>query len=67
MYRKIIVYDRKTGDFAMYINGELIGFAPTYLQGEARLNKLVYDLLTKPGTVLPSIEPSAPSDDACVA
>ena len=47
MYRKMIQYDRKTGDFAMYINGDLIGYAATYLQAETTLNKLVYELLTK--------------------
>ncbi|HYF61828.1 MAG TPA: hypothetical protein VD886_03385 [Herpetosiphonaceae bacterium] len=48
MYRKMIVYDRKTGDFAMYLNGELVGYAATYLQAESNLNKLVYELLAKP-------------------
>ena len=47
MYRKLIVYDRKTKDFAMHLNGELVGYATTYLQAEAVLNKLVYELLTK--------------------
>ena len=77
MYRKQIVYDRKTKDFAYYLNGELVGYAATYLLAEQTLNKLVYDLLSKPGTVGPSVESpaletSAPhddiaSDDACVA
>ncbi len=49
MYRKMIVYDRKTGDFAMYLDGELVGYAPTYLDAETRLNQLVYQLLTKTG------------------
>lgn len=48
MYRKMIVYDRKTGDFAMYLNGELVGYAANYLQAESNLNKLVYELLSKP-------------------
>lgn len=46
MYRKTIVYDRKSRDFAMYLNGELVGYAPTYLQAEATLNQLVYELLS---------------------
>jgi hypothetical protein len=46
MYRKMIVYDRKSRDFAMYLNGELVGYAPTYLQAEASLNQLVYELLS---------------------
>jgi hypothetical protein len=48
MYRKMIVYDRKSRDFAMYLNGELVGYAATYLQAESTLNKLVYELLAKP-------------------
>lgn len=49
MYRKMIVYDRETRDFAMYLNGELVGYAPTYLEAEIQLNKLVYELLARPG------------------
>lgn len=48
MYRKMIVYDRKTRDFALFLNGELVGYAATYLEGEAQLNKLVYELLSRP-------------------
>ena len=48
MYRKMIVYDRKTKDFALYLNGELVGYAPTYLEAESILNKLVYELLARP-------------------
>lgn len=48
MYRKMIVYDRKTRDFAMYLDGELVGYAPTYLQAESTLNQLVYELLARP-------------------
>lgn len=47
MYRKMIVYDRKTRDFACYINAELVGYAATYVEAESLLNKLVYELLTK--------------------
>ncbi len=70
MYRKVIVRDRITKDFAMYLNGELIGYAPSYFQAETRLNKLVYDLLSKPGTVAPKAAAPADdiaADDACVA
>jgi hypothetical protein len=45
-YRKMIVYDRKSRDFAMYLNGELVGYSPTYLQAEAALNQLIYELLS---------------------
>lgn len=61
MYRKTIVYDRKSKDFAMYLNGELVGYQPTYLQAEATLNQLVYELLAS--KVVPScIEAATPSD-----
>jgi hypothetical protein len=54
MYRKLISYDRKTGDFAMYLNGELVGYAATYLQAESNLNKLVYELLSRPSAPAPA-------------
>lgn len=47
MYRKMIVYDRKTRDFALYLNGELVGYAATYLEAESKLNRLVYELLSR--------------------
>lgn len=46
-YKKMIVYDRKTKDFAMYLNGDLVGYASTYLQAKAVLDQLVYELHTK--------------------
>lgn len=48
MYRKEIVYDRETRDYAMYLDGELVGFAPTYHAAEVRLDELVFSLLTHP-------------------
>lgn len=45
MYRKQIVYDRETKDFAMYLDGELVGYARTYLEAEVTLDQLVYELL----------------------
>lgn len=46
MYRKEIVYDRETRDFAMYLDGELVGFARTYHEAEVDLDSLVFDLLS---------------------
>lgn len=46
MYRKEIVYDRETRDYAMYLDGELIGFARTYHEAETTLDQIVYELLT---------------------
>ena len=45
-WRKMVVYDRKTGLFAMYLNGEYLGDADTYIIAEHQLNKFVYWLLS---------------------
>lgn len=45
MYRKHIVYDRESRDYAMYLDGELIGFARTYQEAEVTLDQLVFELL----------------------
>ena len=44
MYRKQIIHDRTTRDYAMYLNGELVGFARTYREAEAALNQLIFKL-----------------------
>lgn len=46
MYKKEIVYDRETRDYAMYLDGELIGFAGTYHAAEVALDQLVFTLLS---------------------
>ena len=46
MYRKEIVYDRETRDYAMYLDGELVGFARTYPEAEATLDSLVFELIS---------------------
>lgn len=45
MYEKEIIYDPETRDFAMYLDGELVGFARTYQEAEQTLDELVYELL----------------------
>ncbi|MEM8532317.1 MAG: hypothetical protein AAGF95_15845 [Chloroflexota bacterium] len=45
MYRKHIVYDRETKDYAMYLDGELIGFARTFAEAEVTLDQLVFELM----------------------
>jgi hypothetical protein len=45
MYTQEIIYDPETRDFAMYLDGELVGFARTYQEAEQALNELVYELL----------------------
>lgn len=46
MYRKEIVWDRETKDFAMYLDNELIGFARTYHEAEVTLDQVVFELLS---------------------
>jgi len=45
MYRKEIVYDRATRDYAMFLDKELVGFARTYHEGEVTLDQLVFELI----------------------
>lgn len=46
MYRKEIVYDRDTRDYACYLDGELFGFQRTYHEAEICLDQLVFELLS---------------------
>ena len=46
MYRKEIVFDRETRDYAMYLDGELVGFARTYHEAEVTLDQLVFELIS---------------------
>jgi hypothetical protein len=43
---KHIAYDPETRDYAMYLDGQLVGFARTYHEAEITLDQLVYDQLT---------------------
>lgn len=45
MYEREIIYDPETRDFAMYLDGELVGFARTYVDAEQTLDEIVYELL----------------------
>jgi len=45
MGRKLIVYDRSTRDYAIYLDGELVGYARSYLEAEAVLDQLHLELL----------------------
>jgi hypothetical protein len=42
---KEITYDRVTGDFALYLYGEFVGYAFTFAEGERTLDALAFDLL----------------------
>ena len=46
MYRKEIVYSRETRDYAMYLDGELVGFARNYHEAEITLDLLVFELMS---------------------
>lgn len=46
MYAKEIRYDRETRDYAMYLDGELVGFARTYHEAEVTLDHLVFELIS---------------------
>ena len=45
MGRKMIVYNRTTRDFAIYLDGEVVGYARSYLEAEAVLDQLRMELL----------------------
>ncbi len=45
MSRKWVMYDRQTQDFAIYVDGELVGYARSYLEAEAVLDQLHMELL----------------------
>lgn len=41
---KEIKFDRETLDFALFLDGQLVGYARSYQEGETRLDALVYEL-----------------------
>lgn len=46
LYRKEIAYSRETKDYAMRLNGELVGYARTSHEAEVALDWLVSDLMS---------------------
>lgn len=48
-YTKEIKFDRTTKDFAMYLNGKLVGYAATRHEAETELDRLVFEALTHGG------------------
>ena len=48
MYRKMIVYNRGTGDFTMYLDSENVSVIATYGKTVESLNQRVYQLLIAP-------------------
>ncbi len=45
MGRKLIMYNRSTKDYAIYVDGALVGYARSYLEAEAVLDQLYMELL----------------------
>ncbi len=45
MFRKNIMYNRDTRDFAIFLDGALVGYAQSYLEAEAVLDQLMMELL----------------------
>lgn len=45
MFHKAIRYDAEVGEFAMYLDNELVGFARTFQEAELTLDALIYELL----------------------
>lgn len=64
-YRKEIVYSRETRDFAMYMDGELVGFARTHTEAETTLDALVFELLST--SVVGQVEQAQPVEVAADA
>lgn len=46
MYYKEIIYNPETKEYAMYLDGELVGFAKTYHEAELTLDQLVFELIS---------------------
>jgi hypothetical protein len=46
VYRREIIFGRETRDFAMYLDGELVGFERTYHAAEVFLDQLEFELMT---------------------
>lgn len=44
MYQREIIFDRETGDYALYLSGDLVGFAKDYVTGENMLDQLVSEM-----------------------
>lgn len=45
-YRKEIRWDRETKDYALALDGALVGYARTYHEGEVTLDALVFELMS---------------------
>lgn len=44
-YDRTIQFDRQTRDYAMYLDGEFVGYAPNYHSAEVQLDQMIFDAL----------------------
>lgn len=66
-YRKEIVFDRESRDYAMRLDGELVGFARTYHEAEITLDELVFELLSSGATATATQLDGDSDADECAA
>ena len=66
-YRKEIVFDRESRDYAMRLDGELVGYARTYHEAEVTLDQLVFELLSHGATATATQLDGDSDADECAA
>ena len=66
-YRKEICYDRESRDYAMRLDGELVGFARTHHEAEVTLDELVFELLSSGATATATQLDGGSDADECAA
>lgn len=44
MYLKEIIYDRETRSFALYLDGQLVGYANNYHEADSMLDQLIFQI-----------------------
>ena len=66
-YRKEICYDRESRDYAMRLDGELVGYARTHHEAEVTLDELVFELLSSGATATASALDGDSDADECAA
>jgi hypothetical protein len=47
--KREVLYDRETRDYALYLDGQIVGYARTRHEGDARLNAIVYQRMASEG------------------
>ena len=66
-YAREISYDRSSRDYAMYLDGELVGYARTYHEAEITLDELVFELLSSGATATATQLDGGSDVDECAA